>query len=1450
MTTDALKQQIQSSAGKTFSLAAGDLGVTGVQALITAHLGGTLQVNTSEPGADGLSLTGTGTIDSLQNRPIQVWFSTDSAGANVTGILIACQSADWTVTTSFLQYTANYLSGGSFTSLALSLSARPEDNTDTTYGVGVGAYVNVNGQPMFLHAQLPADEQANNQTSDIILTGAFDGVTLGNLNALAGFATGYTFDGILPSSIPLADNFLLRSGTYVINPQLQMVVALGLDIRSAKPWVIVEQMFEFDFVDITFLIPAPGTGKIDWVLSAELDIGETVTLLASVDSNENLDLELVDPVPIQPLLNHFAPSVNLDLTVDRLEGGLDLSQTPPYWSFNISISSTWTLFNTVTLDAAEFSIAGQGGTVSEIQINATLAIGDASLYIGGAMNQGAGWDFTGRLAHEYDVQLQPDPDFVPGTSTNSLVSVPVNNNVTHFLGGILDSVFPGGSGSGVPAMLDLNIKTLSVEFNTQTNDFHFNGEIDFGANVATTLTFASLHQKGATTTTFEKRATGVITVFPGQTNEFAFALGIDLTAGSKHFVGAYSNTSGQPIQLGALVQALFPNCPVTPPNFSITLKDAIVGYVSTGQTSQTVFALDMGVSIDLSGLGNIPLIGQSLSAAKSFSLAFQIVYPAIAKGTSFAKADLAALNGLIAVSGPQFPADSDLTELFVKSELRLGDGNAIDFSLPVSLNAGTGQLQPDSNKPPLNPPNSTATDDGVKWIQLNKTFGPFHLQRAGFKFDGSGGTVTALLDGGVTAFGLEVDLVGLSVTTKVTDLSNFSPQFDLQGLGISFSKGSVDIAAAFLHLNDEYDGLATVQAGPLRLGAIGSLAKVQGQSSLFIYAVLDYPIGGVPAFYVTGLSGGFGLNRQLLMPPVDQVSTFPLIAEAINPPQIPTDAGSAGPVIANELQKLDQYLPPSVGQYFACAGIRFTSFELLDSFVVLAVSFGREFELDLLGLTTLVVPPKQTSAPALAVVALQIKASFIPDQGIVIVQGQLTSTSYILDPNCHLTGGFGFAVWFGPSPYAGDFVVTLGGYHPDFTKPSYYPDAPRLGLSWKISTELSVVGGLYFALTPRALMAGGALNATFQISVDVGIASADIKAWFLLGADFIVYWKPFHYSAHVYVDMGIDVTIHFLGTSHLSIDAGADLKVWGPPFSGRARVYFKVIGINVSFNISFGDSAVEPLPLDWNNTDASKSFRESFLPADNQIAAASVAAGFIRKVDLSNEPGANAAMAGNAPNQVWYVVNPLELSIQTNSTVPIKTCESAVPWADGQKSLAGFGANTVFGIAPMSKGDSQVATFHRITITRNGVSAEAGFAMRPIQRHVPGGLWAQANSSDVNAPSLIENAAVGFEIVCGAPPIAGHTSAIQRELLAYTTYPMQNAWTASSIAAFGATIPDPGDDPAGNSAIWNRIQTEIHLNPNRDAIFQNLGIDFGLLDIGEDFTVDSAFAPLYGVLAS
>ena len=1453
MRVATLKEQLQVASGGTFSLAADALGVTGVKALIETHLGGKFTVSGAKPDLKELTVDGLGTVDSMQNRPVKVWFSTDAAAENVTGILIAYQASGWSIKTNFLKFDGDYLHKYStFTSLALALSARPEDQTETTYGMGVGVYVNVDSKPLLLHACLPPKE-LNEQKADITIRGEFTGFSLGDLSKLAGFVSGYTFTGLLPKSIPLASEFELRSARFVINPALKFVTAVGLEVRSTHPWVLIKDKFQFDYLDLSFMMNTPGASKtVYWNLTSEMKIGDSLEVITGIDSGLNLLVELAEPVPIRPILNQYFPAADLDFTVDGMQIELAFADKPPNWAFGLAVDSPWKIFGEIAVETIRISANGQGTQPENVKISAQLGLGDAEFYLGGELNKGAGWDFSGRMSHDYNVEIVPNPDFKPGDPGSSpLKPEHVARNASHFFENISDKLFPGGAASGVPPMLDVDIKTLGIEFNTQTKDFHFDAEIDFGKDVETSLTFSNLHQAGTQPVTFEKRATGVIKVFPGQKNEFAFDLGIDLKPDSREFVALYNNTAGQALNLGDLVKAMFPDADSLKeiPNFSITIKDGIVGYISDKKPDKTVsrsiFALDIGASIDLTSLGNIPLIGQMLSAAKTLKLAFQIVYPVLPAGTStFTKADLVALNSLITVAGPKFPADQDLSGLFVKTELRIGAGNPIDFKLPVTVNPTNGQLvkKCDTFNPP---PGAQTTDDGVKWFQLNEQFGPVHLQRAGFKFDS--GELSVLLDGGLTALGLEIDLMGLSVTSKITDMKDFSPHFSLQGLGLGFSKGGVEFAGALLHqkvtrngkIADEFDGLASVQAEGLRLAAIGSLTKVNGQTSLFLYAVLDYPLGGAPFFYVTGLAGGFGLNQKLVMPTVDQVSTFPLIQAALNPPTVPTDAGSAGPFITEQMQKLQKYLTPNIGQYFGCAGVHFTSFELLDSFVLVSLSFGSEFELDLLGMCTLVVPPQlPESEPALAKVSLQIVASFIPNEGLAIVQGRLTADSHILDPNCHLTGGFAFATWFGPNPNAGDFVITLGGYHPEFQKPSHYPAVPRVGVNWQISKELSVTGGLYFALTPRAMMAGGAMKAVFQTSLDLSIATVDVKAWFILGADFIVYWKPFQYKAHLYIDIGIDVVIHFLGTHEIGFDAGADLQVWGPPFGGHAHISIKIIGIRVGFDVAFGASAPEPLPLTWDNADASKSFRQSFLPPDDQIVSVSVGEGMVRKVDLANEVDTRA---DKSKSDVWYVINPKDLCLRTNSVIPIKECTTATQRADDKK------ANVDFGIASMDMGSALVQTFHQITVTPESQALQ--FVARPILKHVPGGLWANSNSSDINAELLIENAIVGFEIVPANPSVSGHTQPIERDLLKYTTLAVDNAFVDDAINTFTATGPKPGDDPEANRALWERIQGEIHMNTTRDAMLAAMGFSNTDLDIGEMFSTDAAYAPSYGSLS-
>ena len=62
---------------------------------------------------------------------------------------------------------------------------------------------------------------------------------------------------------------------------------------------------------------------------------------------------------------------------------------------------------------------------------------------------------------------------------------------------------------------------------------------------------------------------------------------------------------------------------------------------------------------------------------------------------------------------------------------------------------------------------------------------------------------------------------------------------------------------------------------------MGSYADLDGTPSVMAYGVLLYAIGGDPAFFITGLAFGFGVNRRLTLPPIEAVESFPLIQAAM-----------------------------------------------------------------------------------------------------------------------------------------------------------------------------------------------------------------------------------------------------------------------------------------------------------------------------------------------------------------------------------------------------------------------------------------------------------------------------------------------------------------------------------------------------------------------------------------
>jgi hypothetical protein len=468
-------------------------------------------------------------------------------------------------------------------------------------------------------------------------------------------------------------------------------------------------------------------------------------------------------------------------------------------------------------------------------------------------------------------------------------------------------------------------------------------------------------------------------------------------------------------------------------------------------------------------------------------------------------------------------------------------------------------------------PDDTPTN--TVWIPVQRAFGPLQCQRLGVEWPQPNPDLrlSFLFDGDVALGGLEVDLQGLSIGIPLKspgDLSSYA--LGLDGLAITFSQGPVEVSGGLFkaHVNVdgqdilEYNGEALIKAASWSISALGSWATLNGHPSLFIFAFLNAPIGGPAFFFITGLSAGFGYNRSLTLPQQDQVQDFPFVAGLTDPSKI--GGADAGPQEA--LQAIQDWVNPAQGVNWIAAGVQFTSFELINSNVLVVVEFGNHFEIAVLGLSRIKLP--QVGPVTYAYVELGLEVIIDPSDGFFSATAVITPNSYVIDPACHLTGGFAFCVWFaapedGGPDHSGDFVLTIGGYHPQFNKPEWYPDEPRLGFNWQVSDQVSMKGGAYFALTPSCVMAGGSLDIEFH--------SGNLSAWFTAYADFLVQWKPFYYTVGIGISIGVSYRLHLLFvTTTIKVELGADLTMWGPPTGGTVHIHLWIVSFTVSFGPSYG----------------------------------------------------------------------------------------------------------------------------------------------------------------------------------------------------------------------------------------------------------------------------------------
>ncbi len=797
---------------------------------------------------------------------------------------------------------------------------------------------------------------------------------------------------------------------------------------------------------------------------------------------------------------------------------------------------------------------------------------------------------------------------------------------------------------------------------------------------------------------------------------------------------------GNPAGSGGLFVGFLPD--TLPLQFTPSLTVNGVG-LRIGKSSGPL--LDFGITLETIALHAYA----EITAAGAVGGGVQLQFSNLAVSAAGAGGDNGIAQGIMSDTGPTPPQPAFSPSLAIQKH-----GNN---PVSVTLRAGDG--------------------DGPWWMAIQRGFGPLYIEQIGFGATMPHGTVeriSLLFDASVSMFGLTCAVDDLQITYIVANgdffnLNNWA--IDLGGLAVSANMAGVSIAGGLLKQTTdkgiEYLGMLLGRFGVYGITIYGGYGEGEqnGQKFTAFFAVgaIVGPIGGPPAFFLTGIGGGFGINRRLIVPTdLSRFGDYPLIQalDVAAAPQNPMD----------QLRALGDYFPMEKGMFWFAAGLSFTSFVLIDGIAVVAVQLGDGLDISLLGLARMALPRPQV---ALVSIEIALLVRFSSSEGVLWVQGQLTDNSWLLYPDVRLTGGFAYVMWF-KGEHHGEFVLTLGGYHPDFHRDGY-PQVPRLGLRWSIGDYIVIKAGSYFALTSEALMAGG----DFEASAHFGPAWAEVK----FGAHGIVYFDPFHYHVNAYarISAGVTIDTYIFGEVTISISIGARIDVTGPDFHGSATFEIGPIELTVEFGGS--DKAQK-------QTISAAAFTEKYLKAGN---GAPIVHALMTSFGAQPAKGEDATPDGSAAKPFVVVV---EFGLTFTSMVPASRVIRVNAPANATTSHA---PSRALGVAPMGASNMQPA----ITLTWKRAGAVQAFPFAVTPRtfgSFPIGIWGLPQDSNnpkipkgetIDALNELDLAARAVESAPGPEIPYFQVEIGKRKPLPFSRRAVDIATVKSQAAAVEALINEP-----------------------------------------------------------
>jgi hypothetical protein len=396
---------------------------------------------------------------------------------------------------------------------------------------------------------------------------------------------------------------------------------------------------------------------------------------------------------------------------------------------------------------------------------------------------------------------------------------------------------------------------------------------------------------------------------------------------------------------------------------------------------------------------------------------------------------------------------------------------------------------------------------------------------------------------------------------------NLGPlQFDLgflppKGVGLSLDAGVVT-GGGFLYFDPdhgEYAGaLELVFSDFLSLHAIGLITTKMpdGSSgfSLLIIVTADFGTGIQLGFGFTLLAVGglLGLNRVMLLQPLmDGVRTG-----AIDDIMFPQDVVANAPRIISDLRVI---FPPQEGIFLIGPMAKLGWGEPTLISLALGVIIEIPGDIAILGVLKLALPTDD-----LALLVIQVNFA----GAIEFSKARLYFFASLFDSRVlfiTIEGEMGVLFGYGDNA---NFVVSVGGFHPQYNPPPLpFPSPRRIEVDIINESYARIRCGGYFAVTSDSVQFGSFAEFFF------GFDALNVQGH--ASFDALLQFSPFYFIVAISTSFSVSV----FGVGVFSVDI--DLGLQGPaPWhaAGTASISVFLFSIDIGIDVTWGDSRDTTLP--------------------------------------------------------------------------------------------------------------------------------------------------------------------------------------------------------------------------------------------------------------------------------